>query len=185
MRNLLRITGIALLGLGITCIGHPFDAVAQECSASYGGCLPTYGYDYSRDNVNPNETYFKASTLGTHVIPSSTNSPDPDNKGLASYPGSSPVVTWNSSSGGLNTDAVLWILVTSGYTKGPAKLYAYTALPGVGGRFTQLWSDATNGPWATKFMVPTVINGHVYVGGQKPNASCSAGACLGRVVAWR
>ncbi len=110
--------------------------------------------------------------------------PDPDSHSLARYPGSSPVISWNSGTGGLATDAILWILATSSFTSGAAKLYAYAATPNSKGQFTQLWSDTTDGPWATKFMPPTVINGHVYVGGQKPNASCSAGSCFGRVVVW-
>jgi len=85
---------------------------------------------------------------------------------------------------------VLWILATSAYGSGPAKIYAYSATPNNLGQFSPLWPDTTNGPWATKFMVPTVINGHLYVGGRKPDPShlCktaqSGGSCLGRVVAW-
>lgn len=113
---------------------------------------------------------------------------DSNNPPLAKYPGSSPVITWNSGTGGLNTDAVVWILATSGYANGPspgpAKLYAYTALPSLSGQFTQLWHDTASGPTATKFTVPTIVNGHVYVGGQKPGAACAAGSCTGRVVAW-
>lgn len=104
--------------------------------------------------------------------------------GLAPYPGASPVVSWNAS-GGAASDAILWILDTSGHASGPAKLYAYQALPGQqNGTLNQIWSDTSNGPLPTKFMVPTVVNGHVYVGGQKPGATCSAGSCLGRVVSW-
>ena len=110
--------------------------------------------------------------------------PDGDTGGRARYPGSSPVVSWNTN-GGLTTDAILWILVTSGNGTGPVKLYAYQAVPPLPGQqFSLKWHDATAGPWATKFMVPTVVNGYVYVGGQKPTASCSAGSCLGRVVVW-
>ena len=75
MRNLLRIIGMPLLGfLGIMCLAYAPKAAAQECSK---GCVPTYGYDSSRDNVNPGESYFQASTLGQMGhIPSATNSPD-------------------------------------------------------------------------------------------------------------
>ena len=89
------------------------------------------------------------------------STPDFDTHGLARYPGSSPVISWNSGTGGLATDAILWVLVTSANGTGPAKLYAYSATPNSNGQFTQLWPDTTNGPWATKFMPPTVINGHV------------------------
>jgi hypothetical protein len=90
-------------------------------------------------------------------------------------------------------DAILWILDTSGApaTNVAAKLYAYQAVPNqIASQFAPLWHDTTNGPWPTKFMVPTVINGHVYVGGKKPdpNGQCmtaaSGGSCVGRVVGW-
>lgn len=71
MRNLLRITGMALLGfIAIICPADAPYAAAQECSL---GCVPTYGYDASRDNVNPNESILKATSLGS-LTP--TNSPD-------------------------------------------------------------------------------------------------------------
>ena len=121
----------------------------------------------------------------TSTLFGSAPTPDPDSHSLARYPGSSPVISWNTSdtvNGAKN--AILWILATSPNSTGPARLYAYPTLPNNLGQFVMLWSDIVNGPSATKFMVPTVINGHVYVGGQKPNASCSAGSCPGRVVAW-
>jgi hypothetical protein len=114
----------------------------------------------------------------------SAPTPNPNGSNVAPYPGSSPVISWNTN-GGSTRDAILWILDTSGYSSGPAKLYAYQAVPPqAGGSFTLEWSDTTNGPLPTKFIVPTVINGYVYVGGQKPGATCSAGSCAGRVVAW-
>ncbi len=75
MRSITRIMGIILFGfVAIACLYNPRPAAAQECSL---GCVPTYGYDYSRDNVNPGETYFKASLLGgTTQNPTHTNSPD-------------------------------------------------------------------------------------------------------------
>ncbi len=112
--------------------------------------------------------------------------PNPDKSGLISYPGSSPVISWNAN-GGSQNDAILWILDTSGIpgTNPVAKLYAYQAVAQPkGSQFKPLWSDTSNGPLPTKFMVPTVVNGYVYVGGQKPGATCSAGSCIGRVVSW-
>jgi hypothetical protein len=74
MRNELGITGMAvLILLGVCCVGYSRSVAAQECSQ---GCVATYGYDPSRDNTNPRESYFKASTLGTTLIPRATNSPD-------------------------------------------------------------------------------------------------------------
>ncbi len=125
---------------------------------------------------------FTTSTMFGHAP-----APNPNrSSGLISYPGSSPVISWNSN-GGSPRDAILWILDTSGIpsTNPIAKLYAYGAVPNLaGGQFTSLWSDTTSGPLPTKFMVPTVVSGYVYVGGQKPSATCSAGSCIGRVVSW-
>jgi len=110
--------------------------------------------------------------------------PAPRGTGRLPYPGSSPVITWNKN-GGSPGDAILWILDTSGVSGSPAELFAYQAVPSSpGGQFSQKWEDTTNGPLPTKFMVPTVINGHVYVGGKKPNSSCSPGSCLGQIVSW-
>ena len=110
--------------------------------------------------------------------------PAPRGSNRLPYPGSSPVITWNSN-GGSNLDAILWILDTSGVSGSPAELFAYQAVPSTaGGQFSQKWEDITNGPLPSKFMVPTVINGHVYVGGKKPNSACSPGSCLGQIVSW-
>ncbi len=45
----------------------------MQCGASGALCVYTYGYDPSRDNVNPNESILKASTLTSLAA---TNSPD-------------------------------------------------------------------------------------------------------------
>ncbi len=118
------------------------------------------------------------------------NAPAPNTRtGLFAYPGASPVVSWNASDT-VNgaTNAILWILDTSGAAGSSnttvAKLYAYSAVPGANGQFTSLWKDEIHGPLPTKFMVPTVLSGHVYVGGQSPNGTCAANSCLGRVVSW-
>jgi hypothetical protein len=112
--------------------------------------------------------------------------PNPNSSGEFWYPGSTTVISWNSS-GGLNTDAILWILDTSGHgSTSLAKLYAYQAIANpIGSAFKQIFSDTTNGPLPTHFMVPTVVNGQVFVGGQKPNQTCQAGRCAGRVVVWQ
>jgi hypothetical protein len=114
----------------------------------------------------------------------------PDTSGVLPYPGSSPVISWNAA-GGVNTDAILWILETNTVGSAPTRLYAYQATPeSLHGLFKLLWNDTSNGPWATKFMVPTVANGRVYVGGEKPDplSQCttaySGGSCLGRVVSY-
>ncbi len=111
------------------------------------------------------------------------------------YPSISPVITWNA--GGTNTsgDAILWILNTNGFQNGAtaptaAGLFAYHAVPNGVGVFTTAngFSDATSGPGATKFMLPTIVNGYVYVAGQKVGTACTTtgtlGACVGKVVSW-
>jgi len=112
--------------------------------------------------------------------------PNPNSSGEFWYPGSTTAISWNAN-GGFNTDAILWILDTSGHgSTALAKLYAYAALPAQrGGELPLLFSDTTDGPLPTHFMVPTVVNGQVFVGGQKPNQSCQAGSCTGRVVVWQ
>jgi len=109
-----------------------------------------------------------------------------DSGGKIPYPGASPVVSWNSSTG-LASDAILWILDTSGYQSTsaptPARLNAYAAVP-TQGTFSLKFSDTTNGPGATKFMVPTVVNGHAYVAGQATGTHCSAAPCSGAVAVW-
>lgn len=116
----------------------------------------------------------------------SAPAPNHDSNGDFWYPGSTTVISWNAN-GGLNTDAILWILDTSGHgSTSLAKLYAYQAIPqSQGGAFKQIFFDTTKGPLPTHFMVPTVVNGQVFVGGQKPNQSCQAGSCTGRVVVWQ
>ena len=111
--------------------------------------------------------------------------PNPNRNGLIPYPGSTPVITWDATSGQPG-DAILWVLDTSGSEKG--KLFAFQAVPKTqGGTLPLLWSDTSRTPKATRFMVPTVINGHVYVAGGKPNTpKCDdIGTCLGRVVSWQ
>jgi hypothetical protein len=114
--------------------------------------------------------------------------PNPNSQNSWFYPGSPTVITWNSSGGSPN-DAILWVLDTSGQpaqTNKLVKLYAYQAVQTNSNQpFTLLWSDTTNGPLPTHFMVPTVVHGQVFVGGQKPSQACTAGSCTGRVVVWQ
>lgn len=124
-------------------------------------------------------TFTVSSFYGTAAAPLS------DGTGF-SYPGACPVVTWDSTNGAQN-DAVLWILSTN-TGQSNVGLFAYQALPS-GGSLTQKFSDTTSGPFPTKFSVPTVVNGHVYVAGRCPASvsgcsTCTAGSCFGEVVSW-
>jgi len=110
------------------------------------------------------------------------------------YPGANPVVTWNSA-GGSYQDAILWVLDNSKYQRiginnvqifaGPAQLYAYSAEPDGNGVLDKTaFRDVKNGPGAVKFMMPTVINGHIYVAGQRAKTYCATAPCYGAVTMW-
>ncbi|QEH37254.1 Legume lectin domain protein [Aquisphaera giovannonii] len=87
----------------------------------------------------------------------------------AGFPGAQPVVSANGTAEPLApTDAIVWELQVDQYgSNGPGVLLAYDALnPSV-----ELYDSATVGQrdqlgGAVKFTVPTVANGHVYVGSQ-------------------
>lgn len=132
------------------------------------------GTNYGAFNVYP-------SSYGTATAPVS------DGTGFK-YPGACPVISWDSTNGA-ETDAVLWILSTN-ITQSHAGLFAYQAMPS-GGALTLKYSNTADGPSPTKFSVPTVVDGHVYVAGQCPTSvtgcstTClSAGSCLGEVVSF-
>jgi hypothetical protein len=118
--------------------------------------------------------------------------------GLTPYPGSCPVISWNSTGTTGKADAILWILVTAGFQTGTGTgstmasavgLYAYKAAPDSSHKLgIPLFTDAMNGPGTTKFMVPTVVNGVVYIAGQHPGMTCAdaydSTGYKGQVVSW-
>jgi len=98
-----------------------------------------------------------------------TNAPAQSSSSFG-YPGASPVITSNGQD---FSSAVVWVLETTGFGVGYDSLAAYAANPGTGSTLTRLWvSPSGSGPGVTKFMVPTIANGKVYVAGQQ-NTSCS------------
>jgi hypothetical protein len=110
---------------------------------------------------------------------------------LFPYPGASPVVTWQRK-GGTITDAIVWALDTHTFgtlsvASSSAVLYAYKAIPAVGGGLgslgpelwdTSAYNNSTPGnPGAVKFVVPTIVEGKILLGGgsqgyQPGSANC-------------
>jgi hypothetical protein len=137
-------------------------------------------YQMTKDGSGNVTGLFNTSTLfGSQIVPAYVQ----DLHGNLRYPGASPVISWNSASGA-STDATLWILSTNlGLMNQAVALYAYPAVPPSGTTFgTPIFSDTTSGPFPTTFSVPTVADGHVFVGG-KYGSSCSI-PCTGEVVSW-
>jgi hypothetical protein len=111
------------------------------------------------------------------------------------YPGANPVVSWNANGGPTAyQDAILWIASEAGFERvsgtkqvppSPIQLYAYYAEPDANGNLDLTnFTDLTNGPGATKFMPPTVINGHIYLAGQKKAVFCGTPPCYGAATMW-
>jgi hypothetical protein len=101
--------------------------------------------------LNTNTAQFSAATMSTHTF---------------AFPGATPTVSAAGTQAG-----IVWSLDTNGYctagtpphTCGPAVLYAHDTA----NLATELWNSGTAGDAAgnaVKFSVPTVANGHVYVG---------------------
>jgi hypothetical protein len=98
---------------------------------------------------------------------------------LFAYPGAVPVVTWEHKNGSLN-DAIVWALDTHAYgtltlPATAAVLYAYRAIPAAGGGLgslgSELWDTSAyntsipGNPGAVKFVVPTIVEGKILLGG--------------------
>ena len=78
------------------------------------------------------------------------------------YPGGSPVISANGTTGG-----ILWALETSRWdTAGPSTLYAFDATNLASKLYDSNQFIADHPGGAVKFTVPTVANGSVYVGTQ-------------------
>lgn len=86
------------------------------------------------------------------------------------FPAPSPSITANGTSNG-----IVWAVAYQGYSDGsgstsssPAVLYAYdaSALSRTLYSSAQASNARDQGPLAVKFTVPTIANGHAYIGGQ-------------------
>jgi len=94
--------------------------------------------------------------------------------------GASPSVTWNKAKAGAIGDAIVWATdpiraANEGKQAGPETLYAYRAIPSSRNPSqalgTELWDssayNSTNpgNPGSVKFVVPTIADGQVFLGG--------------------
>jgi hypothetical protein len=194
--------GAAYLPSGC-CTGNVRDYGLRGGSAFWAGTDTTHGNvlyvagvqdtairAYQMDSTRANGQFVTSTTFGLGDWRGVHNA-------TITYPGASPVVTWNSGGGSLAyKDAILWILDNSGYQRvgqsgniaaSPAGLYAYFAEPDTSHKLDLTsFIDTTNGPGAVKFMVPTVVNGHIFVAGQKSGSAnfCSSAPCNGAVTMW-
>ncbi len=131
-----------------------------------------------------------SSGLGTF----NTTPATPSSGATISYPGASPVVTWNSGQpSSIASNAVVWALDTSAagginssnvpYQAGPAILYTFKAIPSSGSLGSLLWSTSSYGasnpgtPAAVKFVVPTIVNGQVFIAGGAQGYTPSVSPC--------
>jgi hypothetical protein len=125
--------------------------------------------------------------LGTLVTRPST----PSASHVFPYPGAVPAVTWEHKSGIID-DAIVWALDTHGYGRlnlpaTASVLYAYRAIPASGGGSgalgAELWdtsaynSSIPGNPGAIKFMVPSVVDGKILLGGGAPGYEPASTNC--------
>lgn len=108
------------------------------------------------------------------------------------FPGATPSVTWNQAESSQINNAIVWALDTSvpgtfGIPAGPAVLYAYRAIPsgaGSGSLGAELWdtsaysSTIPGNPGAVKFIVPTIADGKIFVGGGAQHYEPNTATCL-------
>jgi outer membrane protein assembly factor BamB len=132
------------------------DQVVQAMSDSTGEMFSTPAYFngsiYCCGVNNP----VKAFALTGGLL--STN-PSSQSAGSIDFPGATPSISANST-----TNGIVWVLQNDGYqTNGLAILHAYDANDLTHELYTAAGRRQSPGP-AVKFTVPTVANGHVYVG---------------------
>jgi len=91
------------------------------------------------------------------------------------YPGASPSITWNQGAED-TADAIVWTQENGGWghvgsPAGAAVLYAYKAVPDDGSLGAELWDTSAydkttpGSPGAVKFVVPTIVDGKVFLAG--------------------
>jgi hypothetical protein len=102
--------------------------------------------------------FLKQFSVANGVI---STAPKSQSTGPYNLRGTSPAVSANGTTAG-----IVWALDISGYPSGPAILNAYNATNLANQLFSSPTSGAGAAGLATKFSVPTVANGKVYVGTQ-------------------
>jgi len=128
---------------------------------------------YVAGNQNVLRAYALKNESGVGILATKPSMPVSGHK--YSYPGASPSVTWNQSAEDLD-DAIVWTLENGSYGKlnrpaGAAILFAYKAIPDDGSLGPELWdtsaySNTTPGsPGAVKFVVPTIVDGKIFLAG--------------------
>ncbi len=127
-------------------------------------------YLYAVGTTDALEAYAFSPSSGTFTITTV-----PSGATTYNYPGATPTISWDGTH---TSTAIVWVLETAGYKTGsPAVLSAYAAVPS-GTALNQLWTSGTTGPPATKFVVPTVANGKVFVAGGSCTSSTSCAGAL-------
>ncbi|HEX8816957.1 MAG TPA: hypothetical protein VF753_15785 [Terriglobales bacterium] len=132
-----------------------------------------YNYLYVAGDKDVLRAYKLTNQSGVGLF--NTQAATPVSGHLFGYPGAAPDVTWDKAESDLD-NAIVWALDTSrigkiGVKSGPAILYAYKALPKDNSLGAELWDTTaynnTNpgAPAAIKFVVPTVVDGKIFVGG--------------------
>jgi hypothetical protein len=137
------------------------DEIVQELPGAVAGVWGTEAYwnnnvyfGGSGDNIKA----FSFNAGGTGLLSTTPTSESPEG---FSFPGPTVSVSSNGT-----TNGIVWAIETDAYTSsGNAILHAYDAT----NLATELWNSSQQPPRdipgpAVKFTVPTVANGHVYVG---------------------
>jgi Abnormal spindle-like microcephaly-assoc'd, ASPM-SPD-2-Hydin len=165
------------------------DQMVQELPSEVGGMFSTPAYwQWTVPNVGSQNMIY---TIGAGDVPkmfvlaNGMIQTPPASAGsiIFGYPGASPVISANGTSGG-----IMWAINSAAYrSSGPAILYAFDAT----NLQTELYDSTQNssdypGP-AVKFTLPTVANGSVYMGtetqlavfglfpgGQRPSPTATA-----------
>ncbi len=123
-----------------------------------GGVFGSPAYWNGNIYVAANTDFLKHFTISNGVI---STTPLSQSTGPFNRRGTSPSVSANGTSGG-----VVWAIDISGYPTGPAILNAYNATNLASLLFSSPTSGTGAAGLATKFSVPTVANGKVYIGTQ-------------------